>query len=125
MSVAATPDLRYIVGGCMDECVHIWHLSQPGKDGAAGAAQRAEGDDDDDDAATELVEYSCGGYQVMRPGSSSSGSSLSAPPGLRRPALMLWLLRRQRAAHSDKHRGGDGRPSLMRAGQSDARELQR
>lgn len=44
-SAAATPSLQYVVGGCMDSCVHIWQFSSK------------EGSD-----KTELVEFSCGGY---------------------------------------------------------------
>eukprot|EP00878_Enallax_costatus_P035397 GHUV01039450.1.p1 GENE.GHUV01039450.1~~GHUV01039450.1.p1 ORF type:complete len:110 (+),score=23.14 GHUV01039450.1:160-489(+) len=47
LSVAATPGLSYVVGGCMDSCVHIWQFSTE------------EGAD-----KTELVEYSCGGYMT-------------------------------------------------------------
>lgn len=47
LSVAATPKLEYVVGGCMDSCVHIWKF------------EPAEAD-----AAPELVEYSCGGYMT-------------------------------------------------------------
>lgn len=63
MSVDATPALAYIVGGCMDDCVHIWHLVQHGNEGARAAGPPADGDGGA--KGTELVEYACGGYQVM------------------------------------------------------------
>jgi len=39
--VAATPDLRWVVGGCMDATVHIWHIEQragPPLTSSSGAA---------------------------------------------------------------------------------------
>lgn len=68
LSAAATPDLSYIVGGCMDSCVHIWHF-QSSPEAAAAARMQATVNADQgvvDQAAPpsdqELVEYSCGGY---------------------------------------------------------------
>lgn len=28
LSVAATPDLQWVIGGCMDPSVHIWHIQE-------------------------------------------------------------------------------------------------
>ncbi|KAI8469457.1 MAG: WD40-repeat-containing domain protein [Monoraphidium minutum] len=47
LSVAATPDLRWIVGGCMDSTVHIWNVERrapgerPALAGGAGAGAAA------------------------------------------------------------------------------------
>jgi WD40 repeat protein len=88
LSADGTPDLSWIVGGCMDQAVHIWHITrQPA--GAAAAAEEASnsgaatnsakggGDDGDDEAQPPvptttvdcpdgskltLVELTCGGY---------------------------------------------------------------
>eukprot|EP00878_Enallax_costatus_P018098 GHUV01019041.1.p1 GENE.GHUV01019041.1~~GHUV01019041.1.p1 ORF type:complete len:372 (+),score=94.31 GHUV01019041.1:697-1812(+) len=66
LSVAATPGLSYVVGGCMDSCVHIWQFSTE------------EGAD-----KTELVEYSCGGYmtKVGQVDFNSEGTALASIGG--------------------------------------------
>lgn len=73
MSAAATPDLSYVVGGCMDSCVHIWHFTSS-PEAAAAARMAAEGSGEEGSTAeqqqqqqqqpgaSELIEYSCGGY---------------------------------------------------------------
>jgi hypothetical protein len=71
MSAAARPDLSYIVGGCMDSCVHIWHFT--GSPEAAAAAARTKAESSGKEGSTseqqqqqppgsEIIEYSCGGY---------------------------------------------------------------
>lgn len=79
-AAAATPKLSYIVGGCMDSCVHIWHF-QSSPEAAAAARVEAQEAVGVEEAATsssssskagqgeqppglsEMVEYSCGGYE--------------------------------------------------------------
>lgn len=81
-AAAATPTLSYIVGGCMDSCVHIWHFqSSPeaaaaapqlesqeavGVEEAAAASSSSSskaGQGEQPPGVSELVEYSCGGYE--------------------------------------------------------------
>ncbi|KAF6265937.1 WD40-repeat-containing domain protein [Scenedesmus sp. NREL 46B-D3] len=65
LAVAATPQLKYVVGGCMDSCVHIWKFEQPEKQAADnGGEGGAEDDDEDEEEGTKLIEYSCGGYMT-------------------------------------------------------------
>lgn len=83
MAAAATPSLSYVVGGCMDSCVHIWHFqSSPdaaatarleskeaagAEEAAAGAASSSSskaGQEEQQPGSSELVEYSCGGYEA-------------------------------------------------------------
>jgi hypothetical protein len=80
-AAAATPSLSYVVGGCMDSCVHIWHFqSSPdaaatarlkskeaagAEDAAAGASSSSRaGQEEQPPGSSELVEYSCGGYEA-------------------------------------------------------------
>jgi hypothetical protein len=65
MSVAATPKLDYVVGGCMDSCVHIWKFEKPAKAAAAdkdGKGTEGAADSYEEEEGTKLIEYSCGGY---------------------------------------------------------------
>lgn len=80
LSAAALPDMSYIVGGCMDSCVHIWHFQTSPEVAAAARAMAkasiAEGpggnapdtsmpdDSTSEEGGSELVEYSCGGYSA-------------------------------------------------------------
>jgi hypothetical protein len=66
LSVAATPKLDYVVGGCMDSCVHIWKFEQPVKGAADKEGEGVEGaaDGDEEEEGTKLIEYSCGGYMT-------------------------------------------------------------
>lgn len=77
MSAAATPDLSYIVGGCMDSVVHIWHFQASPEAAAAARMKAAEGSGEDSSSAQqeqqELVEFSCGGYASKVTGTVFSG----------------------------------------------------
>jgi hypothetical protein len=93
LSVAATPKLDYVVGGCMDSCVHIWKFEQPAPKQAKAeseAAAAAGESDEEEEEGVKLIKYSCGGYMTkvgeavgfgrsfnacIHPGSSSSSSS--------------------------------------------------
>jgi hypothetical protein len=73
MAVAATPKLDYVVGGCMDSCVHIWKFEKPAKTAAAdkdGEGVEAAADGDEEEEGTKLIEYSCGGYMTKVRGSA-------------------------------------------------------
>jgi hypothetical protein len=86
MSAAAMPDMSYVVGGCMDNCVHIWHF-ESSPEAAAAARIEAEASRDGSSAegsskeeqeqpvASELIEYSCGGYQSKVTGTLFNGSN--------------------------------------------------
>jgi hypothetical protein len=66
LSVAATPKLDYVVGGCMDSCVHIWKFEKPATAAADkdGEGEAAAADGDEAEERTKLIEYSCGGYMT-------------------------------------------------------------
>lgn len=82
LAAAALPDLSYIVGGCMDNCVHIWHFTAS-PEAAAAARMKAEearaagGGGEASDAAdrAELIEFSCGGYTAKVSGCVFNGSN--------------------------------------------------
>lgn len=77
-SVAATPDLSYLVAGCMDTCINIWRFSppllQPGAGGSngssapPGAAGTPQQDQQQQHATSqqqppEVDEFGCGGFE--------------------------------------------------------------
>ena len=74
LAAAALSDLSYIVGGCMDSCVHIWHFTAS-PEAAAAARMKAEeaqaaggneaaGGEADAPGSAELIEFSCGSYSA-------------------------------------------------------------
>lgn len=86
LSAAATPDLSYVVGGCMDACVHIWHFSSsPEAAAAASAAGSSENPagSGGDAGSAQIVEFSCGGYmaKVTAAVFNAAGSMLSTLGG--------------------------------------------
>lgn len=65
LAVAATPKLDYVVGGCMDSCVHIWKFEKPEvKQAGAEGSTEAAGEAEEEEEGTKLSEYSCGGYMT-------------------------------------------------------------
>lgn len=65
LAVAATPKLDYVVGGCMDSCVHIWKFEKPEvKQAGAEGSTEAAGEAEEEEEGTKLIEYSCGGYMT-------------------------------------------------------------
>jgi hypothetical protein len=67
--------MSYIVGGCMDSCVHIWNFQTSPEVAAAaramakasiagGPRNSAPDDSTSEEGGSELVEYSCGGYSA-------------------------------------------------------------
>ncbi|KIZ01805.1 hypothetical protein MNEG_6156 [Monoraphidium neglectum] len=70
LSASATPDLRWIVGGCMDATVHIWHLEKQAGGGPSISEATGPGGVAPAPEAAELSDRA----GVDEPGGSSRGA---------------------------------------------------